>query len=176
MKRNDQLIESLLDKIESMEVGGGATVTAQQLFYALNGISPEGGVHSAILAVHKSGELVYEQKGINYHLGLLLDDGLVTGSATQTYEDLCIVVNGLTSKGHQYLEEVRKKRAGVLASVVSFFKEKAPEWTARVLFTSAVKWIVGVIGIYIAAQIPAVRAFMADTWSGLVGAWSGHAR
>jgi hypothetical protein len=176
MKKNDQLIASLLETIESMEVGGGATVTAQKLFYALNGISPEGGIHSAILAVHKSGELVHEQKEINHHLKILLDDGLVTGSATQTHEDLRIVVNGITSKGYKCLEEVRKKRAGVLASVVSFFKEKAPEWTARVLFTSAVKWIVGAIGIYIAAQIPAVRAFMADIWSGLVDAWSGHAR
>lgn len=80
MKRNLDLIRSLLLKIEESEKGLDSLETA------LTG---------------------YTQDQIDYHLGMLIDAGYVNATCMHTLARKHFYANGLSMQGHDYLDSVR---------------------------------------------------------------------
>jgi hypothetical protein len=172
MKREQALADTLLDEIESMPIGNGEPVQSQYFFFRLNNIPAEpdpgeyAAIESALTAIRQSERLTYSHAVITYHLRLLLEDGLVNGRLIETYDGTRISVNGLTAQGHAYLDERRKKAEGPLEKALKAVKANAPEWVARILVASAVKWVLGIAGVFAASQIPVVKHFLHTAWSG----------
>lgn len=172
MKKNQVLIDMLLDEIESMPTGNGGTVPAQYFFFKLNNISSVrnpsefAGMETALKAARQHESLAFTQGAITYHLRLLLEEGLISGQAVATYDGDLIDVKGLTAQGHAYLADRRKKEGGPLSKALNASKANAPEWVARFLITSSLKWILGVAGLFAASQIPGVKQFLLSAWLG----------
>ena len=86
---------------------------------------------------------------------------------SETYDDTLIAVKGLTAKGHNYLDERRKKEEGPLLKALNASKANAPEWVARSLITDGLRgFLAFVIGILATSQIPAVKQFLLCAWFG----------
>jgi hypothetical protein len=172
MKKEQTLINTLLDEIESMPIGNGGSVPAQYFFLKLNNISSESNpghfaaIESALTAVRQHESLAFTQEIITYHLRLLLEEGLISAELSETYDGTIIAVKGLTAKGHDYLGERRNKKEGPLLEALKASKANAPEWVARSLITDGLKWILGVVGIFTTSQIPAVKQFLLSVWLG----------
>jgi DNA-binding PadR family transcriptional regulator len=172
MKREQALIETLLAEIESMPIGNGGTVPAQYFFFKLNNISSElnpghfAAIESALTAVRQHENLPFSQGKITYHLSLLLEEGLISAVLSETYDGTFIAVKSLTAKGHNYLDDRRKKEEGPLIKALNAFKANAPEWVARSLITDGLKWFLGFVGILATSQIPAVKQFLLSAWFG----------
>lgn len=173
MKREQPLIDALLDEIESMPIGNGGSVPAQHFFFKLNNIPSErnpgefAGIESALTAVRQHERLVYSQGAITYHLKLLLEEGLISGELIETYDGTFIAVKGLTAQGHSHLDSRRNKERGPLVKALRATIDNAPEWVARHLVTSGVTWtLVGIAGLFSASQIPAVQQFLLTAWLG----------
>ena len=172
MKREQVLIDTLLDEIESMPIGNGGSVPAQYFFFKLNNISSErnpgefSGMESALTAVRQSEKLTNSQGVVTYHLRLLLEGGLISGELIETYDGTFVAVKGLTAQGHAYLNERRKKAKGPLEKALRAVKANAPEWVARHLITSGVKWALGIAGLFATSQIPVVKHFLLTAWLG----------
>lgn len=167
MKREQPLIDALLDEIETMPIGNGGSVPAQYFFFKLNNIPSErnpaefAGIESALTAVRQHERLVYSQGAITYHLRLLLEEGLISGELIETYDGTFIAVKGLTAQGHGHLDSRRKKEEGPLAKALNATKDNAPEWVARHLVTSGVTLaFIGIAGLFTAFKIPAVQQFL----------------
>lgn len=173
MKREQALIDKLLDEIESMLIGnGGSSVRDEHFFFKLNNIPSDDNpsefarIQSALTAIRQYENLMYTQLTITYHLKLLLDEGLISGNLIETYDGEYVVVKGLTAQGHAYLDDRRKKDEGPLAKALKALQAKAPEWVARSLVTSGVKWVLGIAGLFATSQIPVVKQFLVSAWLG----------
>lgn len=172
MKREQFLIQTLLDEIESLPIGNDETVSAQYFFFKLNNISSElhpghiAAMESALTAVRQHENLPFSQERITYHLRLLLEEDLISALLSETYDGTFIAVRSLTSKGHDYLEERRKKKEGPLLKALNACKANAPEWVARALITDGLKWFLGFVGVLAASQIPGVKQFLHSAWFG----------
>lgn len=172
MKREQALIDTLLDEIESMPIGNGGSVPDQYFFFKLNNISSERNprefarIKSALTAVRQHEELKYPQGVITYHLRLLLEGGFISGELIETYDGTSIAVKGLTAQGHAYLDDRRMKVEGPLSKALKALQDNAPEWVARYLVTSSVKWVLGIAGLFAASQIPVVKQFLLSVWFG----------
>ena len=175
MKREQTLIDTLLDEIESMPIGNGGTVPAQYFFFKLNNISSEHNpshfaqIESALAAVRQHENLLFSQGKIIYHLTLLHQEGLISALLSENYDGTFIAVKGLTAKGHNYLDERRKKIEGPLSKALNASKANAPEWVARSLITEGFKGflqLVAGIGILATSQIPAVKQCLLTAWFG----------
>jgi hypothetical protein len=173
MKREQALIDTLLGEIESMPIGNGGTVPAQYFFFKLNKISSElnpshfAGIESALTAVRRHENLPFSQGKITYHLRLLLQEGFINAVLSETYDGTFIDVKGLTAKGHNYLDERRKKEEWPLSKALNASKANAPEWVARSLITDGIRGFLGfAAGILATSQIPAVKQFFLTAWLG----------
>lgn len=119
MKREQALIDSLLNEIESMPVGNVGAVPAQYFFFKLNNIPSDlnpshfAQIETALTAVRQHENLLFSQGTITYHLTLLHQEGLISALLSETYDGTFIAVKGLTAKGHNYLDERHKKRKRV---------------------------------------------------------------
>jgi hypothetical protein len=174
MKKDQSLIDRLLEEVESSPIGNGGSLTTQYFFFKLNNISNEcnpgefSGMQSALTAARQNKQLSFSQGLITYHLKLLLEEGLIGGQLVETYEGACVAVGGLTAKGHAYLEERRKNKGGLLLKVLKSLKVNAPEWVARLLVTKSLEWALWVAGLFVASQIPPVKHYLLRAWLGQV--------
>jgi hypothetical protein len=161
--------------LSATEQPDGTTQLAQYFFFKLNNISSElnpshfAQTESALTAVRQHENMLFSQGKITYHLTLLHQEGLISALLPENYDSTFIAVKGLTARGHNYLDERRKKKEGPLSKALNASKANAPEWVARSLITEGFKGFlqfVAGIGILATSQIPAVKQFLFTAWFG----------